>query len=149
MIKKKKVALEFHPVEMNSDERVNVYDASAVHAGFPSPVQDAYMDQPIDLNKLLVSHPATTFITRVAGDSMIDEGVDDGDILVVDRSLYPTEKNLTVCVIDGDFALKRICQRDGKVLLLSGNPKYKPIEVIPSMDFRVWGVVIWVLKKKE
>jgi DNA polymerase V len=139
---------EFYPIEENSGNRVNVYDSGAIHAGFPTPVQDAYMDQPIDLNKVLVKHPATTFITRVTGDSMIGEGVDDGDLLIVDRSLYPTEENLTVCVIDGDFALKRIYQSNCKVLLLSGNSKYKPIEVIPSMDFRVWGVVIWVLKKK-
>lgn|SRR5574344_471811 len=143
-----KQIFEFHPVESNSECAVNVYDSGSIHAGFPTPVQDAYMDQPIDLNKVLVKHPATTFITRVTGDSMIDEGVDDGDILVVDRSLYPTERNLTVCVIDGDYALKRICQKNGKVLLLSGNSKYKPIEVISSMDFRIWGVVIWVLKKK-
>lgn len=145
----KKNVFEFHPVEKNSSVTVNVYDTGAIHAGFPTPVEDAYMDQPIDLNKVLVIHPASTFITKVAGDSMIDEGVEDGDILVVDRSLYPSEKDLAVCVIDGDFALKRICQRNGKILLLSGNPKYKPIEVIHSMDFRVWGVITWVLKKKQ
>jgi DNA polymerase V len=145
---KKKIIFEFHPVEQDSDIKVNVVGASSVHAGFPAPVQDAYMEQPIDLNKELVRHPATTFITRVVGDSMIDEGVDDGDLLVVDRSLYPTEDQLTVCMLNGDFALKRIIQRDGEVLLVSGNKKYKPIKVTPHLDFRIWGVVTWVLKKK-
>ena len=140
--------LEFFPVEQNSDLRVNIVEAGDVHAGFPLPVQDAYLQQPIDLNKELVSHPATTFIVRVKGDSMIDEGIDSGDLLLVDRSLYPSERNLTICMYNGDFAVKRIVQRGGRLLLKSGNRKYPPIEVPPGSDFTVWGVVTWVIKKK-
>ena len=146
--KDKKPTLEFFPIEMNSPIGIPMVEAGEVHAGFPSPVQDAYMNQPIDLNKVLVDHPATTFIVRVTGDSMIDEGVDSGDLLVVDRSLYPSQRNLTICMVDGEFCVKRIVQKGNKVFLKSGNRKYPPIEIDPSIDFTVWGVVTWVIKKK-
>lgn len=138
----------FYSVATDTDTTVQMLDEALVHAGFPSPVDDAYISQPIDLNRELVTHPATSFILRVVGDSMIDEGIDDGDLIVVDRSLYPTEKNITVCMFEGEFAVKRIIQRDGKVYLLSGNPNYPPILVANPSELRVWGVVTWVMKKK-
>ena len=119
-----------------------------VHAGFPCPVDDAYMQQPIDLNKELVKHPASSYLVRVVGDSMIDEGIEEGDLLVVDRSLFPSEKTLSICMFQGEFALKRIVQSNGRMLLMSGNPKYKPIEVTNPEELRVFGVVTWVMKKK-
>ena len=140
--------IEIHPIVQDSKARVELIEDASVHAGFPLPVQDAYMSQPIDLNKELVKHPATTFIVRVAGDSMINEGIDDGDMLIVDRDAFPTENNIAVCIVDNEFALKRIVQRNGKVFLMPGNEKYQPIEVSNPEDLRVWGVVQWVLKKK-
>ena len=144
-----KSQLVFYPVEQNSQLRVNIVEAAKVHAGFPSPVQDAYMNPPIDLNQELVTHPATTFVVRVVGDSMIDEGIDSGDLLLVDRSLYPSQKDLTICMVNDEFCVKRIVQRGDKVLLKSGNRKYPPIEVTPMMNLTVWGVVTWVLKRKR
>lgn len=82
-------------------------DKPTVHAGFPSPAQD-YMNTFIDLNKELVRHPAATFYARVEGDSMIDAGVEDGDVLVVDKALEPQEGDMAVCFVDGEFALKFI-----------------------------------------
>ena len=146
--KRTRPELEFYLVEQNSEALVNIVGVGDVHAGFPSPVEDAYMSQPIDLNKELVNHPATTFIVRVVGDSMIDEGIDPGDLLIVDRSRYPSQQNLTVCMVSGEFCVKRIVQKGNKVLLKSGNRKYPPIEVTPDMGFTVWGVVTWVLKRK-
>lgn len=143
-----KPQLEFYSVVTESDSRVQLIEEALVHAGFPSPVDDAYMSQPIDLNKELVDHPATTFIVKVVGDSMIDEGIDQGDMLVVDRSLFPTEQSIAVCMYEGEFALKRIVQREGRVFLMSGNKEYPPIEVPNSDDLRVWGVVRWVMKRK-
>ena len=140
--------LEIYPIEQSSDARVQFIEDAKVHAGFPSPVQNAYMSQPIDLNKELVKHPASTFIVKVTGCSMIDEGIDDGDMLIVDRSLFPTEKSIAVCIVDGEFALKRIVQRQGKVVLLSGNKDYPPIKLDDPSELQVWGVVQWVLKKK-
>ena len=135
-------------MNQNGKERVKLIEDATVHAGFPSPVQEAYQSQPIDLNKELVKHPATTFIVKVVGDSMIDEGIDDGDMLIVDRDAFPTESNIAVCIVEGEFALKRIVQRKGKVYLMPGNENYPPIEVTNPEDLRVWGVVQWVLKKK-
>ncbi|MBQ6254763.1 MAG: translesion error-prone DNA polymerase V autoproteolytic subunit [Bacteroidales bacterium] len=143
-------------------------DKPSVHAGFPSPAQD-YMNTFIDLDKELVRHPAATFYARVVGDSMIDAGVDEGDVLVVDKSLEPREGDMAVCFIDGEFALKFISfkepQAAGKprkssrpgvsydilerkmMWLLPANEKYPPIEVTESNDFTVWGVVTYVIKK--
>lgn len=143
-----KPQLEFYSVVTESNARVQLIEEALVHAGFPSPVDDAYMSQPIDLNKELVDHPATTFIVKVVGDSMIEEGIDQGDMLVVDRSLFPTEQSIAVCMYEGEFALKRIVQREGRVFLMSGNKDYPPIEVPNRDDLRVWGVVRWVLKHK-
>lgn len=119
-----------------------------VHAGFPCPVDDAYMSQPIDLNKELIKNPASSYLVRVEGDSMVDEGVDNGDLLVVDRSLFPTEKSLTVVMYGGEFALKRIVQQEGQVYLYAGNKKYEPIRVRNTDELRIFGVVAWVMKKK-
>ena len=84
---------------------------SGVHAGFPSPAQD-YINSFIDLNKELVRHPAATFFARVVGDSMVDADVNEGDVLVVDKSIEPREGDMAVCFIDGEFALKFISFRD-------------------------------------
>ncbi|MDO5447294.1 MAG: translesion error-prone DNA polymerase V autoproteolytic subunit [Prevotellaceae bacterium] len=140
--------LVIYPIEQSSEVRVQMIEEAKVHAGFPSPVQDAYISQPIDLNKELVKHPASTFIVKVIGISMIDEGIDDGDMLVVDRSLFPTERSIAVCVVEGEFALKRIIQREGRVVLMSGNKDYPPIIIDDPSELQVWGVVQWVLKKK-
>ena len=145
---KKKSPFIFYPLATDTKPSVPIVEGF-VHAGFPSPVDDAYLESPIDLNKELIKHPATTYLVRVMGDSMIDEGIEDGDLLVVDKSMMPAKKSLSVCMYKGEFALKRIVQTDdGGLLLMSGNPKYKPIEIEDSDDLSVFGVVTWVIKKK-
>ena len=117
-----------------------------IHAGFPSPATD-YMTQAIDLNKELVKHPAATFYGRVVGDSMIDAGLEEGDILVIDRSLDPLDGNMAVCFVDGEFTLKYL-RFNGKTLtLVPANDKYPPIEIKEGVDFKMWGVVTYVIKK--
>ena len=143
-----KTKFTFYTLATDTEPTIPVADVP-VHAGFPCPVEDAYMSQPIDLNKELIKNPASTYLVRVEGDSMIDEGVDDGDLLVVDRSLFPTERSLTVVMYNGEFALKRIVQRNGQVCLYAGNAKYKPIEVDSMENLRVFGVVVWVMKRKR
>ena len=144
----KKSKIEIYPIVQDSESRVNMIEEVSVHAGFPTPVQEAYQSQPIDLNKELVKHPATTYIVKVVGDSMINEGIEEGDMLIVDRDAFPTEKNIAVCIVENEFALKHIVQRKGKVFLMPGNESYPPIEVGNPEDLRVWGVVQWVLKRK-
>ena len=125
---------------------------SDIHAGFPSPATD-YITQAIDLNKELVRHPAATFYGRVVGDSMIDAGVEEGDILVIDKSLEPQDGDMAVCFIDGEFTLKylRFTLETGsgmkKLTLVPANDRYPSIEVDEGVDFKMWGVVTYVIKK--
>ncbi len=117
-----------------------------IHAGFPSPATD-YMTQAIDLNKELVKHPAATFYGRVVGDSMIDAGVDEGDILVIDKALEPKDGDMAVCFVDGEFTLKYLSMRSGRLVLKPANPRYPQIEITEGMDFKMWGVVTYIIKK--
>jgi DNA polymerase V len=117
-----------------------------IHAGFPSPATD-YMTQAIDLNKELVRHPAATFYGRVVGDSMIDAGVEEGDILVIDKSLEARDGDMAVCFVDGEFTLKHLKFHDGGLTLVPANESYPSIEVGDGSDFIMWGVVTYVIKR--
>ncbi|MCM1032686.1 MAG: translesion error-prone DNA polymerase V autoproteolytic subunit [Odoribacter sp.] len=117
-----------------------------IQAGFPSPAQD-YISESIDLNHELIHHPAATFYGRVSGDSMIGEGIDPGDILVIDRSIEPADGDLAVCCLDGDFTLKRISLRGNDVWLIPSNEQFDPILVTPDSHFEVWGVVTYTIKQ--
>ncbi|RTZ79464.1 MAG: peptidase S24, partial [SAR324 cluster bacterium] len=88
-----------------------------------------------------------TFFVRVAGESMKDVGITDGDILVVDRSIENWENRIVVAVIDSEFTIKRFTSRQETVILEAENPDYPAIKITPEMDFSVWGVVSWTLKK--
>jgi len=117
---------------------------SRIKAGFPSPADD-YLDKKLDLNEHLIKHPASTFFVKVKGDSMINAGINSGDILIVDRSLEPKDKRIIVAVVNGDFTVKRMAKLKDKLFLLAENPKYPAIEIRDGMDFEVWGVVIHVI----
>ncbi len=119
---------------------------SGISAGFPSPAED-YMNLKLDLNKELVRNPAATFYARVSGVSMIDDGVDDGDLLVIDRSVEPYSGALAVCYLDGEFTLKRFEDRGEYGLLIPANKDYKPIKVTADNDFMIWGIVRYLIKK--
>lgn len=125
------------------------YAAGGIIAGFPSPAED-YISESIDLNRDLIQHPASTFFGRVAGDSMIEEGIEPGDILVIDKSLEPHDGDLAVCCLDGEFTLKRIRHtRDGRLLLMPSNKRYAPIEVTEANEFAVWGIVSYTIKNNR
>lgn len=125
------------------------YADGGIRAGFPSPAQD-YITETIDLNKDLIRHPASTFYGRVVGDSMSGEGITDGDILVIDKSIEPEDGDLAVCCLDGEFTLKRIkIEGFNRILLIPSNPAYNPIEVTPENEFMVWGVVLYTIKSNR
>ena len=124
------------------------YVDGGIKAGFPSPAQD-YIDQAIDLNKELVRNPASTFYGRVCGDSMICEGIEEGDILVIDKSLDAQNDDLVVCYVDGEFTLKRIDIQKEVIWLVPSNPDYPKIKVTAENDFIVWGVVTYTIKKNR
>ena len=131
---------------MEENNRLPEMAQDGIHAGFPSPATD-YMTQAIDLNKELVKHPASTFYGRVVGDSMIDAGVDEGDILVIDKALEPKDGDMAVCFVDGEFTLKYLSMRSGSLVLKPANPRYPQIEITEGMDFKMWGVVTYIIKK--
>ena len=115
-----------------------------VSAGFPSPAED-YIEGNLDLNKYLVKHPAATFFVKVTGSSMIDAGIHDGDILIVDRSIKPADKKIIIAVVNGELTVRRIHVTKDKMVLISENKDYKPLQVEGEMDFEVWGVVTNVI----
>ena len=131
---------------MEENEKLPPMAQDGIHAGFPSPATD-YMTQAIDLNKELVKHPAATFYGRVVGDSMIDAGVDEGDILVIDRSLTAKDGDMAVCFVDGEFTLKYLRMKDNQLTLVPANPNYPQIQITEGVEFRMWGVVTYIIKK--
>ena len=122
------------------------YYDTKVQAGFPSPAED-HLEQRLDLNTLVIDNPSATFFVRVAGQSMKGIGITDGDILVVDRSIENWENRIVVAVIDSEFTIKRFTKRNGTVVLEAENPDYPSIRITEEIDFSVWGVVCWTLKK--
>lgn len=119
---------------------------SGVSAGFPSLAEDI-VDLKLDLNRELIRNPASTFFARVSGVSMIDDGVGDGDLLLIDKSVEPYDGCLAVCYIDGEFTLKRFKDNGDHALLVPANKAYKPIKVTADNDFMIWGVVRYLIKK--
>ncbi|MEA4935640.1 MAG: translesion error-prone DNA polymerase V autoproteolytic subunit [Paludibacter sp.] len=121
------------------------YASEGIKAGFPSPAQD-YLDIAIDLNKELIRNPASTFFGRVSGDSMRDEGLDDGDILIVDKSLEPQNGDTAVCFVDGDFTLKYIRMEKDQLWLVPANPAYPSIRITEENNFMIWGIVTYSVR---
>lgn len=118
--------------------------ATPVIAGFPSPAEQ-YIEQPLDLNELLVTHPAATFFVRAAGDSMQDAGIQPGDILVVDRSLDAVDGSIVIAAVDGEFTVKYLRRAAQGVRLEAANPKYRPISFAADAELRLFGVVTAVI----
>lgn len=118
----------------------------SISAGFPSPAEN-YMERGLDLNKYLIKNPSSTFFIRVDGESMRDKLINDGDLLVVDKSVEPYHGCIAVCYIDGEFTLKQVLKESDKIILMPANAKYKPIEINEENEFMVWGVVKYSIKK--
>ena len=117
-----------------------------VSAGFPSPALD-FLETAIDLNEELIENPKTTFYIKVEVHSMIDAGINDKDILIVDRTLEPSDKKIAVCFIDGEFTVKRLkVEKDG-LYLMPENKNYEEIKISEGNNFIIWGIVTYVIKK--
>lgn len=115
-----------------------------VACGFPSPAQD-YVEDRIDLNKLVVTHPNATYFVKVSGDSMIGVGIGEGDLLVVDRALTAGHGNVVVAAVDGEFTVKEL-QTVPFLALVPHNPQYQPITFQPDEEVQIFGVVTHSLK---
>ena len=138
-----KVAFQFHAILKSSPFKIPLM-SSTVTAGFPSPADD-HLDLPIDLNEYLVKHPAATFYVRVQGDSMDDAGIHQGDLLIVDRAEPYTIGSIVLAVLDGEFTVKKLMKKNDSLYLLSSNTAYQPIKIETETDFKVWGVVTYIV----
>ena len=128
------------PVPLSSAPLLARLLTGRVCAGFPSPAEDLGA-QRIDLTQVLVTHPQATFMLRTQGHSMVEAGIFDGDILVVDRALLPRHRHIVVAVVDGDFTVKRLYQRGGRIKLQAANPTFPDIVPKDGQQLEVWGVV--------
>jgi DNA polymerase V len=117
-----------------------------VWAGFPSPAADFQVKRH-DLNDLLVTHPAATFFWHVRGTSMVDAGIGDGDMLVVNRALAPQHMDVVVAEVDGEFTVKHFCRKNGLVSLRAANVTFPPILLKEGQTLIICGVVTYVVKK--
>jgi len=117
-----------------------------IAAGFPSPADD-YIESVLDLNTYLVRNPAATFMVKVSGDSMIDAGIHDGDVLVVDRAEESASGRIVVAVLDGELTVKRLLLRDGERILMPENPCYTPMILSSNQELHIWGVVTGVVRR--
>lgn len=145
------------PLKLHTGNIIDIFSADTVtvlelpfigdgiSAGFPSPALD-FIDISIDLNKHLVKHPSATFYGRVKGVSLKNAGIDNGDLLIIDRSIEPTNGKIAVCYIDGEFTAKRIKISKNEIWLIPENENYQPIRVTEENDFLIWGIVTHVIK---
>ncbi len=122
------------------------YFEVGVSAGHPTYVSE-YFETTINVSRELIKNRSSTFCVRVNGQSMIDAGIDDGDLLIVDKSLPAENNNIILAVINGEFTVKRLYKRDDDLYLQPENKNYNPIKITPFMDFRIWGVVTGLIKK--
>jgi DNA polymerase V len=145
------------PLQLHTSNNLDIYSAltetalklplvnNGISAGFPSPALD-FVDLTIDLNQHLIKHPSSTFYGLVKGQSMKNIGINDGDLLVIDKSIEPIDNKIAVCYIDGEFTLKRIKLEKNQCWLIPENENYQPIKVTEENDFLIWGIVTYVIK---
>jgi DNA polymerase V len=148
-MKPKKVIQKKYKTEANgtvlgsvasSDTKIPLY-SSRPQAGFPAPGDD-YIEKVLDINDLVVKHPASTFFVRVEGDSMEGAGIFSNDVLVVDRSIHPRDSSIVVAAINGEMVVKRLKKRGNTAELISENVLYAPIQIGDGEDCFIWGVVV-------
>ena len=137
--------LEFYAPDYSTALDLPYIDAG-LRAGFPSPADD-FIELRIDINKEYIKNRDTTFFARVKGNSMVNAGIFDGDLLIIDKSLEPQNNKIAVCQIDGAFTVKRIKIEQDVVWLIAENENYQPIKVTPENELMIWGIVTASIKK--
>jgi DNA polymerase V len=143
----KLVSAGFEVIEANDLEEIDIpFYSTPVSAGFPSPAED-YLEDKINLQKLLIAHPSATYFLRVRGDSMRDANLHEGDILVVDRSIKTRLNQIIIGLLDNEFTVKRLIKKQNQYYLQPENPAYPLIPLPETSDFQPWGVVTWCIHK--
>jgi len=141
----KNTNLEFIKPSVQTKIELPLVEAT-ISAGFPSPADD-YSEARLDLNKELITNQSATFYARVRGDSMTLAGISDGDLLIIDKSKTPVNGSIVVCLIDGEFTVKRFQKKGNQFYLMPENDNYQPIKIKPENDVTIWGVVTYTIKK--
>ena len=129
-----------------SDSDGAIFIDTGISAGFPSPADD-FRETRISLDEELITNKEATFFAKVSGQSMIGAGLDDNDLLVIDRSIEPANNKIAVCFLDGEFTVKRLRVENDEVWLQPENPDYPIIKITEENDFIIWGIVTSVVKK--
>lgn len=137
--------LEFYIPDFSTQVELPYIDAG-LRAGFPSPADD-FIELSIDINKEYIKNKDTTFFAKVKGNSMINAGIFDDDLLIIDKSLEPQNNKIAICQIDGSFTVKRIKIEKDVVWLIAENDDFKPIKVTAENELMIWGIVIASIKK--
>ena len=117
-----------------------------ISAGFPSPAED-FTELSISLDKHLIQNPAATFMAYANGNSMVRTGIHHGDILIIDRSLNARDGDIIIAVLHGEFTVKQLSIVKDTFFLVPKNPQYSPVKISGDMDFEIWGVVIYSIRK--
>ena len=117
-----------------------------ISAGFPSPAED-YLQEEIDLNEYLIANPASTFILRVNGNSMTKAGIQNDDLIIIDKSINPRPGNIVIASLDGNFTIKRLLEKDGEHYLKADQPNYPMIKISNQEQVEIWGVAIYSIHK--
>jgi DNA polymerase V len=145
------------PLKLHTSKTIDIYSAltetelelpfvdEGISAGFPSPALD-FVNLTIDLNKHLIKHPSATFYGRVKGQSLKNAGINDNDLLIIDRSIEPANGKIAVCYIDGEFTAKRIKKTKNELWLIPENDDYQAIKIEEENNLIIWGVVTHVIK---
>ena len=139
---------KIHIIPSEFSKKLELQLAYSIKAGFPSPAED-YQHETLDFNRDLIKHPEATFYGRVDGDSMIEAGINDGDIAIIDRSVEATDGDVIVAFVNNEFTIKYLDlshKAEGYIELRPANSKYHPIKINDSDDFEVWGVVVWTIR---
>lgn len=126
---------------MSNSTAQTPYYSNYIEAGFPSPA-DEYLESSIDLNELLIKNPPATFLIRAKGESMIDAGIFEGSLMVVDRALSVRNGLICIAYVNGEFTVKRFFKKDkNQIELRPANKNYSPILIKNTDHFEIWGVV--------
>ena len=133
------------PVKLDNSPKWVMLIHGLVQAGFPSPAEDTCAKR-IDLNAVLISHPTATYLLRARGSSMVEAGIFDGDVLIIDKAVKARHGHIVVAEVDGEFTVKKLFNRNGRTKLQAANVTFPDIQFKDGQEMKVWGVVIHTIK---
>ena len=139
------MSLSVFQIDPSNGIEIPFFDVG-VSAGKPSYVSE-YFGDTINLNSELIRNPKSSFCVRVSGQSMVGAGIDDGDLLIVDKDKQAQNNSIVLAVINGEYTVKRLKMAGADIYLLPENPDFEKLKVTQFMDFRIWGVVSGLIKK--